>query len=47
MYLKSNLNAKHAVKAAVTESELAQAVHVAGALRASGAITHGTHLFAA
>src|SRR6266446_8972204 len=35
-----------ALKAGVTEQELAEAVHVAAALRAGGAITHGTHLFA-
>ena len=35
----------HALKAGVTEHELAEAVHVAAALRAGGAITHGTHLF--
>ncbi len=34
-----------AVKAGVTEQELAEVVHVAAALRAGGAITHGTHLF--
>ncbi len=34
-----------AVKAGVTEKELAEVVHVAAALRAGGAITHGTHLF--
>src|ERR1051325_6479028 len=34
-----------AVKAGATEQELAEAVHVAAALRAGGAITHGTHLF--
>jgi AhpD family alkylhydroperoxidase len=33
-----------AVKAGATEQELAEAVHVAAALRAGGAITHGTHL---
>lgn len=36
---------QQAVDAGVTESELAEAVHVAAALRAGGAITHGTHLF--
>src|SRR5258705_11373280 len=34
-----------AVKAGVTERELAEVVHVAAALRAGGAITHGTHRF--
>ena len=33
-----------ALKAGVTEQELAEAIHVAGAVRAGGAITHGTHL---
>src|SRR5579885_2892173 len=33
-----------AVKAGVTEQELAEAIHVAAALRAGAAITHGTHL---
>ena len=33
-----------AIKAGVTEQELAEAVHVAAALRAGAAITHGTHL---
>jgi len=36
---------QQAVDAGVTEMELAEAVHVAAALRAGGAITHGTHLF--
>jgi AhpD family alkylhydroperoxidase len=36
---------QEALKAGVTEQELAEAVHVAAALRAGGAITHGTHLF--
>src|SRR5437016_2206737 len=35
---------QEALKAGVTEQELAEAVHVAAALRAGGAITHGTHL---
>jgi len=35
-----------ALKAGVTEQELAEAVHVASALRAGGAITHGAHLLA-
>ena len=33
-----------AVKAGVTEAELAETVHVAAALRAGAAMTHGTHL---
>lgn len=33
-----------AVKAGVTEEELAEAIHVAAALRAGAAVTHGTHL---
>jgi AhpD family alkylhydroperoxidase len=33
-----------AVKAGATGQELAEAVHVASAVRAGGAITHGTHL---
>ncbi len=37
---------REAVKAGATEKELAETVHVAAALRAGGAITHGTHLFA-
>ena len=35
---------KEALEAGVTENELAEAVHVASALRAGAAITHGTHL---
>ena len=38
---------QHALKAGVTEQELAEAVHVTAALRAGAAITHGTHLFEA
>ena len=34
-----------ALKAGVTEQELAEAVHLAAALRTGGAVTHGTHLF--
>jgi AhpD family alkylhydroperoxidase len=34
-----------ALKAGVSEQELAEVVHVAAALRAGAAITHGTHLF--
>ena len=36
---------QEAIKAGVTEQELAEAVHVTAALRAGAAITHGTHLF--
>ncbi|HXQ71382.1 MAG TPA: carboxymuconolactone decarboxylase family protein [Pyrinomonadaceae bacterium] len=39
------IHRKQAIEAGVTETELSEAVHVAAALRASGAITHGTHLF--
>jgi AhpD family alkylhydroperoxidase len=39
------IHRKNAIAAGVTENELAEAVHVAAALRAGGAITHGTHLF--
>ena len=35
---------KQALKAGVTEQELVEAVHVAAALRAGAAITHGSHL---
>ncbi|MBZ5602283.1 MAG: carboxymuconolactone decarboxylase family protein [Acidobacteriia bacterium] len=38
------LHRQAALKAGVTEQELAEAVHVAAALRAGAAITHGTHL---
>ena len=41
-----DIHRQNALKAGVTEQELAEAVHVAAALRAGGAITHGTHLFA-
>jgi AhpD family alkylhydroperoxidase len=40
------LHRKQAIAAGVTETELAEVVQVAAALRAGGAITHGTHLFA-
>jgi AhpD family alkylhydroperoxidase len=33
-----------AINAGATEEELVEAVHVAAALRAGGAVTHGTHL---
>lgn len=36
---------KEAIDAGATPEELAETVHVAGALRAGGAVTHGTHLF--
>jgi AhpD family alkylhydroperoxidase len=36
---------QEAIKAGATEQELAEVVFVASALRAGGAITHGTHLF--
>ena len=38
------LHRQEAIKAGATEQELAEAVHVASALRAGPAITHGTHL---
>src|SRR5579863_3060508 len=38
------LHRQAALKAGVTEQELAEAVHVTAALRAGAAITHGTHL---
>ena len=38
------IHRQQALKAGVTEQELAEAVHVAAALRAGAAITHGTHL---
>jgi len=33
-------------RAGASDAELAEAVHVAAALRAGAAVTHGTHLFA-
>jgi AhpD family alkylhydroperoxidase len=36
---------QQAVDAGATETELAETLQVAAALRAGGAITHGTHLF--
>jgi AhpD family alkylhydroperoxidase len=39
------LHRQEALKAGATEQELAETVFVASALRAGGAITHGTHLF--
>ena len=38
------LHRQGAVKAGATEAELAEAIHVAAALRAGAAITHGAHL---
>jgi AhpD family alkylhydroperoxidase len=38
------IHRQEALKAGVTEQELAEAIHVTAALRAGGAITHGTHL---
>jgi AhpD family alkylhydroperoxidase len=37
------IHAKRAKKAGVTEQELAETMLVAAALRAGGALTHGTH----
>lgn len=37
------IHAKRAKSAGCTEAELAEAVMVAAALRAGGAVTHGTH----
>jgi AhpD family alkylhydroperoxidase len=37
---------QEAIKAGVTDQEMSEAIHVAAALRAGGALTHGTHLFA-
>jgi AhpD family alkylhydroperoxidase len=39
------LHRQAAIKAGVTEQEMAEAVHVSAALRAGAAITHGTHMF--
>ena len=36
---------KAAIEAGATEKELAETVFVSSALRAGGALTHGTHLF--
>lgn len=38
------LHRQGALKAGVTEQELGEAIHVAAALRAGAAITHGSHL---
>src|SRR5215831_4135144 len=35
---------QQALKAGATELELTEVIHVAAALRAGGALTHGTHL---
>lgn len=40
------LHRQEALKAGASKKELAEVVFVASALRAGGAITHGTHLFA-
>jgi AhpD family alkylhydroperoxidase len=37
---------KAAVAAGASDTELAETVFVAGALRAGAAVTHGTHVFA-
>lgn len=39
------IHRQNAIEAGVTETELAEVIQVAAALRAGGAITHGTHLF--
>jgi len=39
------LQRREALKAGVTEQELAELVHVAATLHAGAAITHGTHAF--
>ena len=41
------IHRKAALKAGVTQEELAETVHVAAALRAGAAVTHGTHLLEA
>ncbi len=38
------LHRQGALKAGATEQELAETVHVAAALRAGAALTHGTHI---
>jgi AhpD family alkylhydroperoxidase len=40
-----DIHAKKAKKAGATEQELAETTFVAAALRAGGAMTHGTHTF--
>ena len=39
-----DIHRQEALKAGASEQELIEVVHVAAALRAGGAITHGTHL---
>jgi len=39
------IHREQAVKAGATEEELTEVIHIAAALRAGGAITHGAHLF--
>jgi AhpD family alkylhydroperoxidase len=39
------LHRQEATKAGATEQEFAEVIHIAAALRAGGAITHGAHLF--
>ena len=39
-----DLHRQAALNAGATEQELTEVIHVAAALRAGGAITHGTHL---
>jgi AhpD family alkylhydroperoxidase len=41
------IHRKSALEAGATEAELSEAIHVAAALRAGAAITHGTHLLEA
>lgn len=41
------IHTKQAREAGATDAQLAEATTVAAAIRAGGAITHGTHLFAA
>lgn len=36
---------QEALKAGATQQELAEAIHIAAALRAGAAVTHGAHLF--
>ena len=40
------IHGKAARDAGASDAELAEAVHIAAALRAGAALTHGTHLFA-
>ena len=39
-----DIHRQEALKAGASEQELVEVVHVAAALRAGGALTHGTHL---